>query len=150
MNEKKKDLKFSFLILLPLLIRSIAEINAYIPFLYMNVGGRSNPVFDIVKVTVAQVVIYALFFSYVYFSIYFARRQKNWARKLPYLTLLPLLVIIIMLFYEFFSETNKNAFWEGFFWIILLGGPIYLIVNIAMFLILKKRVDSAYKEGVTM
>ena len=146
---KNKDLKFSFLVLLPLLLRILAEIKAYVPFVFMEVGGKPNPVFDLIRVIITQTIIYTLVFSYVYLSLCFARRQKKWALKLPYLTLLPLLIIIIMLFFEFFSTSSKNAFWEGFFWIILLGGPIYLIVNIAIFLILKRRVDSAFREGLS-
>jgi len=146
---KNKDLKFSFLVLLPLLLRILAEIMDYTSYLYMDVSGRPNAVSDLVMVTITQIIIYALVFSYVYYSLYFARRQKIWALKLPYVTLLPLLIIIIMLCFEFFSTNNKNVFWEGFFWIILVGGPIYLIVNIVIFLILKRRVNLAFREGLS-
>ena len=140
-NYKKKDLKFSFLILLPLLFRLWGEIKAYIFLLKMKMGANPNHIFG-------WIAVCALTFFYVYYSLYFARRQKKWALKLPYLIFLPLLIMIIMISFDFFLTSDKNSFWESFFWLILLGGPTFLVINIVIFLILKRRVNLAFKEGL--
>ncbi len=140
-NYKKKDLKFSFLILLPLLFRLLGAIKGYVFLLKMKMGANPNHIFE-------WIAVCALTFFYVYYSLYFARRQKKWALKLPYLILSPSLAMIIMIFVGFLLTSDKNSFWESFFWFILLGGPTFLAINIAIFLILKRRVNLAFKEGL--
>ena len=151
MNYKDKDdLKFTLLLLSPLMLRCVAEIITYSLYLFYPVSRELYTVVDLLKTILLQVVIYGLVFSYVYLSFYFSRRRKLWASKLPYLTLLPIVLIIIFFVVDYFKAPQKGEYLGGFVWLILLGGPIYLIVNLAIFVIFKRRAEMAYREGLTL
>ena len=134
----KRDFLFSFLVLIPLLIRLVQGIVAYMQY----------PTSKLLNVLVTPVVIYCVAFSSLYFPLYFARKQKRWALLLPYITLLPLLIIVIGLPIQvlFTIESSRR---ELLGWIAFAGilGLPYLIVNIVIFILLKIRVTKAFNES---
>jgi hypothetical protein len=150
MNKyKRQDLKISFFFLLPFLLLSSSLISQNILEFILSDFSDDYLVY-IIKGLSFFILIYALGFLYVFYSLHFARKQKKWALKLPYLALLPFLISIALILYfavDLFILSSDYGL--GGIIIVFLVPVLFLVafVSVMLFFLLNRKVKLLFKEG---